>query len=108
MRLAGMLQQAVRVRRSGSSLILLILQGIQRHIQLHYIYHRLTEKTGQRRLRRLIHQAGDLLNTQIAGLRDARDLPERGRRREVIIQPACRCRHQLYRNARVSVRVGET
>jgi hypothetical protein len=57
---------------------------------LHYIYHRLAEKTDQRRLRRLIHQAGDLLNAQLAGLRDARDLPERGRRRQVVIQPAGR------------------
>ncbi|STW90011.1 Uncharacterised protein [Klebsiella pneumoniae] len=50
MRGGGVLQQAVRVRAQRLVTHLLILQGIQRHIELQYIDHRLAKEAQQRGL----------------------------------------------------------
>ena len=101
-----MLQQAVRVRAQRLVTHLLILQGIQRHIELQYIDHRLAKEAQQRGLCGLIHQLGYLLNAQLARLSHPGHLPQRGGRSQVVIETARRGGDQFDRHPRVGVRVG--
>ena len=106
MRGGGVLQQAVRVRAQRLVTHLLILQGIQRHIELQYIDHRLAKEAQQRGLCGLIHQLGYLLNAQLARLSHPGHLPQRGGRSQVVIETARRGGDQFDRHPRVGVRVG--